>query len=126
MKILVVEDNKKVASFIEKGLREEGYAVDVAHDGVDAVPHSIGVGEIQTPFPVMFGEPTPVFAGAMSSNPGSMTDSTMPGESETVTFMAERPGTYALVCYIPAHAATGIWITLEVTPDGEVSFDPDP
>jgi len=35
MKILVVEDNKKVASFVEKGLREEGYAVDVAHDGVD-------------------------------------------------------------------------------------------
>lgn len=35
MRILVVEDNKKVASFIEKGLREEGYAVDVAHDGVD-------------------------------------------------------------------------------------------
>lgn len=35
MKILVVEDNKKVASFVEKGLREEGYAVDVAHEGVD-------------------------------------------------------------------------------------------
>ena len=35
MKILVVEDSKKVASFIEKGLREEGYAVDVAHEGVD-------------------------------------------------------------------------------------------
>lgn len=35
MKILVVEDSKKVASFIEKGLREEGYAVDVAHDGID-------------------------------------------------------------------------------------------
>jgi DNA-binding response OmpR family regulator len=35
VKILVVEDNKKVASFVEKGLREEGYAVDVAHDGVD-------------------------------------------------------------------------------------------
>lgn len=34
MRILVVEDNKKVASFVEKGLREEGYAVDVAHDGV--------------------------------------------------------------------------------------------
>lgn len=35
MRILVVEDNKKVARFVEKGLREEGYAVDVAHDGVD-------------------------------------------------------------------------------------------
>lgn len=33
MRILVVEDDKKVASFLEKGLREEGYAVDVAHDG---------------------------------------------------------------------------------------------
>jgi len=35
MRILVVEDNKKVASFVERGLREEGYAVDVAFDGVD-------------------------------------------------------------------------------------------
>jgi DNA-binding response OmpR family regulator len=35
MRILVVEDDKKVASFIKRGLREEGYAVDVAHDGED-------------------------------------------------------------------------------------------
>ena len=35
VKILLVEDNKKVASFVEKGLREEGYAVDVAFDGID-------------------------------------------------------------------------------------------
>jgi DNA-binding response OmpR family regulator len=33
MKILVVEDDRKVAGFIEQGLREEGYAVDVARDG---------------------------------------------------------------------------------------------
>ena len=37
MRILVVEDEKKVASFLEKGLREEGYAVDVAHDGADGL-----------------------------------------------------------------------------------------
>ena len=35
MRILVVEDDRKVASFLEKGLREEGYAVDVSHDGID-------------------------------------------------------------------------------------------
>jgi len=35
MRILVAEDDKKVASFLEKGLREEGYAVDVAHDGTE-------------------------------------------------------------------------------------------
>ncbi|MHC4925592.1 MAG: response regulator transcription factor [Planctomycetota bacterium] len=37
MRILVVEDDVKVASFLEKGLREEGYAVDVAHDGTDGL-----------------------------------------------------------------------------------------
>ena len=33
MRILVVEDDRKVAGFIEQGLREEGYAVDIARDG---------------------------------------------------------------------------------------------
>lgn len=33
MRLLVVEDEKKVAGFIKKGLEEEGYAVDVALDG---------------------------------------------------------------------------------------------
>jgi len=33
MKILVVEDEERVAQFIQKGLREEGHAVDVAYDG---------------------------------------------------------------------------------------------
>ena len=36
MKVLVVEDDRKVAGFIEQGLREEGYAVDVAPDGDQA------------------------------------------------------------------------------------------
>ncbi len=33
MRILVVEDEKKVAGFIKRGLEEESYAVDVVHDG---------------------------------------------------------------------------------------------
>ena len=37
MRILVVEDDKKVASFLEKGLREEGYSVDVSADGTDGL-----------------------------------------------------------------------------------------
>jgi DNA-binding response OmpR family regulator len=36
MKILLVEDDRKVAGFIEQGLREEGYVVDVARDGDEA------------------------------------------------------------------------------------------
>ena len=37
MRILVVEDEKKIASFIAKGLKEAGYAVDVAQDGLDGL-----------------------------------------------------------------------------------------
>ncbi len=36
MKLLVVEDDRKVAGFIEQGLKEEGFVVDVAPDGEEA------------------------------------------------------------------------------------------
>jgi DNA-binding response OmpR family regulator len=36
MRILVVEDDRKVANFIQSGLEQEGYAVDVVHDGSGA------------------------------------------------------------------------------------------
>ena len=37
MRILVVEDEKKTASFIRKALQAEGFAVDVLHNGNDAL-----------------------------------------------------------------------------------------
>lgn len=33
MRILVIEDERKIAQFIRRGLKEEGYAVDVVSDG---------------------------------------------------------------------------------------------
>jgi len=33
MRVLVIEDDRKVASFIQTGLEQEGYAVDVLNDG---------------------------------------------------------------------------------------------
>lgn len=44
MRILVVEDEKKVAGFIQRGLEEEGYSVDVAYDGEEGVQKA----EVQT------------------------------------------------------------------------------
>ena len=35
MRILIVEDEKKIASLIKRGLKEEGYASDIAQDGVE-------------------------------------------------------------------------------------------
>ena len=37
MRILVVEDERKVARFIERGLKEERFAVDVASDGEEGL-----------------------------------------------------------------------------------------
>jgi heavy metal response regulator len=37
MRILLVEDEKKVASFIRMGLEQEHYAVDVTHNGTDGL-----------------------------------------------------------------------------------------
>ena len=37
MRVLVVEDQKKIARFVERGLKEEGFAVDVVEDGNEAL-----------------------------------------------------------------------------------------
>ena len=36
MRVLVIEDDRKVARFIQTGLEQEGYAVDLLHDGEPA------------------------------------------------------------------------------------------
>jgi len=37
MRVLVVEDEPKMAELLKRGLEREGYAVDVVHDGTDAL-----------------------------------------------------------------------------------------
>jgi DNA-binding response OmpR family regulator len=37
MRLLVVEDDKKIASFVADGLKQAGYAVDVAPDGTEGL-----------------------------------------------------------------------------------------
>jgi len=55
MRILLVEDEKKIANFIERGLKEEHYVVDVAYDGerflylVDINPYDLIILDIMLP-----------------------------------------------------------------------------
>lgn len=37
MKLLVIEDEAKLAEYLRKGLSEEGYVVDVSHNGIDGL-----------------------------------------------------------------------------------------
>ena len=41
MRILVVEDDRKVARFVRQGLREEGHAVEIAKDGSEALDFAL-------------------------------------------------------------------------------------
>ena len=41
MRVLVVEDEVGVAGFLEQGLRESGYAVDVAQNGADGLEYAL-------------------------------------------------------------------------------------
>jgi len=43
MRLLVVEDERQIASFLERGLKEEGYAVDVVYNGNDALDWTVAV-----------------------------------------------------------------------------------
>ncbi|MGA7837482.1 MAG: response regulator transcription factor [Ignavibacteriaceae bacterium] len=56
MRILIVEDEKKVASFIKKGLEEEYYAADIANDGreglklADSEEYDLIIMDLMLPF----------------------------------------------------------------------------
>ncbi len=55
MRILVVEDERSLASVLKKGLQEHGYAADVAHDGEEGLtlgestPYDLVVLDIMLP-----------------------------------------------------------------------------
>jgi FtsP/CotA-like multicopper oxidase with cupredoxin domain len=75
--------------------------------------HSIGVAAY-SPTPPPMPPAEPVFSGAISSNAASPTDATRTGQMETLTFTADRPGEYTLYCYVPGHAAAGMWVRFNV------------
>ena len=55
MRVLVVEDDSSIAEFVASGLRQEGYAVDVADNGVDGLelarsqPYDAAVVDVMLP-----------------------------------------------------------------------------
>src|SRR5436190_11784507 len=55
MRVLVVEDDKKIASFVVKGLKQNGFAVDHSPDGEDGLamarsaPYDAAVIDIMLP-----------------------------------------------------------------------------
>ncbi len=96
----------------------QGYTVNIELVNRDPnMAHSVGVSPELRNFAAP-PAPNPVFPGAISQNPQSMIDATMPGESETISFVAATAGNYSLVCYIAGHSAVGMWLFFNVSADG--------
>lgn len=96
-----------------------GYEVTIDLVNEDpAMGHSLGISsklsDFATPPP-----PDPAFTGAITENASSMITSTMPGETETVSFVADEAGHYSMVCHVPGHSAVGMWLHFYVSSDGE-------
>lgn len=97
-----------------------GYTITIDQINEDPnMAHSLG---IQAGFtnPMMPATPNPAFEGAVTENPMSMTEATMPGQTETIQFVADEAGNYHMVCYIPGHTAIGMWLYFNVTEAEEV------
>lgn len=97
----------------------EGYTITIELVNQDPnMVHSVG---IQRDFtnPMLPPTPDPVFEGAVTPNPQSMIDGTMPGQSATIQFVADAAGNYAMICYTPGHTALGMWLYFNVADGGE-------
>lgn len=100
-----------------------GYEVTVNFENADQVnPHSVGVDTRVGSYPPVFQQTKLAFDGAVTEGALEMASATQPGESESFTFTASKAGEYALVCYVPAHAAQGMWLDFEVSADGEAGL----
>lgn len=97
----------------------QGYEVTIDLVNQDpAMGHSLGISREVSDFTTP-PAPDPPFDGAITEDAASMITSTMPGETESVTFVADEAGHYSMVCHVPGHSAVGMWLHFYVSADGE-------
>ncbi|MDH3223546.1 MAG: hypothetical protein OEO23_07510, partial [Gemmatimonadota bacterium] len=76
--------------------------------------HSIGVTRWADPFPADFAPIETAFPGALVKE-AEATDGAVPPEGRSVfRFRATEEGRFAVVCFVPGHAAVGMYIRLDV------------
>lgn len=79
-----------------------------------AMTHSLGITRWADPFPADFAPIEPAFPGAMLNEVGSHVGGLPPEGRSVFRFRASEEGRYAVVCFVPGHAAVGMFIPFEV------------
>lgn len=80
----------------------------VNHDA--NLPHSAEVVDSVKPMPA--GPVDPAFPRAMSVR---LMQGIGSGESDSLRFVAGKPGTYLIFCAVPGHGLAGMWLRLKVS-----------
>jgi sulfocyanin len=88
-----------------------GTTVEMEYYNADAHPHSVGI-VAGRPDAIPSAPGDPVFANAISAKYQSGMPS---GARDVVKFTADKPGTFLMVCGVPGHAPSGMWIKVEVS-----------
>ena len=94
-----------------------GYTVNVIFTNKSPVPHSAVV----TAYSKRTSASgfTPVFHGASTPNPAAGSPQ---NKTQRFSFVANKAGTYAIVCAVPGHAVGGMWDVLRVTRGGQATI----
>lgn len=88
-----------------------GTIVEMEYYNADAHPHSVGI-VAGDPKAIPSAPGDPVFPNAISAKYQAGMAS---GQRDVVRFTADKPGTYLMVCGVPGHAVSGMWIKVEVS-----------
>lgn len=96
-----------------------GYHVNVVFSNNASLPHSVlfttyDKRNSASSFPL-------AFKGSSSPNPMS---GIAKGPTQKFSFVANKVGTYAMVCGVPGHALGGMWDTFKVVKSGAPSINP--
>ncbi len=76
------------------------------------LPHSAEVVDTTKPMPAGPVDP-PAFPRAMTVK---LMTGLASGDSDTIRFVASKPGSYMIFCGVPGHGLAGMWIRLNVSP----------
>ena len=88
-----------------------GTTVEMEYYNADAHPHSVGI-VAGRPSAIPSAPGDPAFPNAVSAKYQAGMAS---GQLDLVRFTADKPGTYLMVCGVPGHAVSGMWIKVEVS-----------
>jgi len=88
-----------------------GTKVTFAYYNEDIVPHSLGVvAGSPTNVPSFPSQPAFPHAATRNFQQGMPTN-----QGDTVTFTADNAGTFLIVCGVPGHASSGMWVVFQVS-----------